>query len=652
MSKQPEVSAAPKPRSRTSLSARHTVLLALALGLLAGYVDVLVVIFKKYFWYPEHLFGTARDFPWSLPVAHAALMVVPGVLVVLANRLRAGLLSLHMAAWLFTALAFWGGLLRIPAHGAAILALAAGLGRPMSQAIAALAGRPIALRLVSAGLLFPLPLLFGALSVWPRVHESRQLAALPAAPPRAPNVLLVVWDTVRAYNLSAYGYPRETTPHLKAWARNGVRFKRVLATAPWTVPSHSSLFTGRWPFQLDTECRYALEAPVPTLAEYLRSRGYQTAGFAANTSCCSWESGLDRGFVHYEDYPVTPWKLFARTVPGRWLLKTLAAPGDAYARKWLDLESRDAEAVDNAFLAWLDARRRDRPFFAFLNLFDAHMPYISAPGYARRFSPRPKSAVGDQFLEDYAFLDKNKMEAQQIIFARDCYDECIAYMDDQFGRLLNELGRRGLLQDTLVVMASDHGEGFGDHLLFGHGSSVYLDQSWVPLAMAGPGVPTDQVVDGPVSLRDMAATVVDRLGLATDSPLPGRSLAAYWQAGNGEVATSPGLSQHAGLDAFRATPQGGPKREALQISLVDHGKHYLRDGKGVELLYDLHLDPFEETDLLKNGAGLSELDGFRRRMLEILSENRGSATSETAYLKAYRGWLESLVREPSRLSRR
>ena len=204
--------------------------------------------------------------------------------------------------------------------------------------------------------------------------------------------MLIVWDTVRASYTSLHGYPRDTTPNLSAWARKGVRFDRAVAPAPWTFPSHCSFFTGQWPFRNNSQWKYTLDASHPTLAEYLRSRGYQTAGFVANTECCNYETGLDRGFAHYEDYPLTPRSLLGRTVAGEWILKNLLSFGDYYDQKWIGLQSRGAREINDAFLDWLDRRRADRPFFAFLNDFDAHAPYIAPPGHQGRFGIRPGTA--------------------------------------------------------------------------------------------------------------------------------------------------------------------------------------------------------------------------------------------------------------------
>ena len=134
-----------------------------------------------------------------------------------------------------------------------------------------------------------------------RVKEWRE-AVRPFPPADSPNVLLIVLDTVRADHLSLYGYRRATSPTLARLAKRGIRFDEARATAPWTLPSHASMFTGRWPHELEVRWLAPLRWNFPTLAEYLGSQGYATAGFVANTLYCSYDTGLDRGFTHYEDY--------------------------------------------------------------------------------------------------------------------------------------------------------------------------------------------------------------------------------------------------------------------------------------------------------------------------------------------------------------
>src|SRR5262249_21087152 len=171
--------------------------------------------------------------------------------------------------------------------------------------------------------------------------------------------------------------------------------------------------------------------------------------------------------------------------------------------------------------------------------------------------------------------------------ARDCYDSCIAFLDEQLGRLLHELRGQGLLENTVVIITSDHGEGFGDHGRYGHLYSLYLEVTGVPLVILSPGAPAGAVVDSPVSLRDLPETVVELAGLTAGSPFPGRSLTGYWPSASvqqPEGVTSPAFSEKADATTFQPQPAGGQGDGALQMSLVAEGHHYLRDGAGTETL--------------------------------------------------------------------
>jgi arylsulfatase A-like enzyme len=498
------------------------------------------------------------------------------------------------------------------------------------------------------GLLAGLLVVFGSLSTGRQVlAERRALAKLPPAP-GARNVLLIVWDTVRAQDVTSYGYTRDTTPNLARWARTGVRYDFALAPAPWTLPSHSSLFTGRWPSELNTQCADHLDASTPTLAEYLAARGYQTAGFAANTSYASWESGLDRGFLHYEDYVLSPWTLLGRSLAGNWVLRHGFGRRDVSADKWVRLQSRDARGINEAFLTWLDGRRRDRPFFAFLNYFDAHAPYFPGPGTVGRFGVRPAGRRDYDFLAAFQSSGVKRASTREVAMLHDCYDDCLAYLDEQLGQLLERLRTQGLLDNTLVIITSDHGEAFGDHGLFGHKSSVFLDQVWVPLVAFGPGAPGGREVPYPVSLRDVPATVVDQLELSAGAPFPGQSLAAYWRLAPGESTptTSPALSEFVDPAVLRPSSRRPSRHRAMQMSLVARGQHYLRDGAGNEQLYELSVDPYEQGDLARTARGetpLAALEEFRRRLLRTLRGVTGAPPVEAAYLRDYRQELERVV---------
>ena len=220
----------------------------------------------------------------------------------------------------------------------------------------------------------------------------------PLPPSDSPNVLLLVLDTVRADRMSLYGYERRTTPVLERLAERGIRFDEARATAPWTLPSHASFFTGRWPHELDVQWLTPLRGNFPTLSEYLGSRGYATAGFVANTLYCSYETGLDRGFTHYDDYVLeklmplrTAWLVdhFMQLVSdlGVYVGRTLdVGPFRPMQESWIASlfvvdRRKDAGSVQREFVHWLSQRRKPaRPFFAFLNFYDAHAPYVLPPG--------------------------------------------------------------------------------------------------------------------------------------------------------------------------------------------------------------------------------------------------------------------------------
>jgi arylsulfatase A-like enzyme len=637
-----------KLASRIPVSALGTVLLAIALGLCGGYLDLVVIVYRKYFHNDLRYHWSGSDFPWSVPAVHAVLLGIAGVLVVVVNRVRPRPLSLRASAWLLATLAIWAALVRLPLYGVCTLLLAAGLARPISTAIESHIGRARHMRYACTFLIGLLIVLAALSSGRQAIRKYLAKSALPAPAAGARNVVLIVWDTVRASNLSVYGYGRNTSPNLVEWARQGVRYTLALAPATWTYPSHSCFFTGQWPYKLNSQWNYALDASYPTLAEYLASRGYHTVGFAANTRCCSYETGLDRGFVGYEDYPLTPLYLLGRTVAGSWILKHIIARGDFYATKWIDLQSRDANEINDAFLQWLQRERGDRPFFAFLNYYDAHDPYVPPAEHSGRFGIRPKTEEDYHFLFDFRDVPKEKKQIRNILMARDCYDDCIASLDQELGRLLGELRGRGLLENTLVVITGDHGESFGDHSVFRHGSALYLDQIAVPLVILSPDAPAGRTVNTPVSLRDLPATVVDQLGLTAGSPFPGHSLSALWSSEPRQVpvALTPSLSELAHANAFQRQPPNKLSREGLQMSLVNAGRHYIRDGTGAEQLYDLTRDPSELVNLADSAGGKQTVGDFRRILLETLTDEPGSIEVENAYLKPFRLWLKSLVPAP------
>ena len=351
----------------------------------------------------------------------------------------------------------------------------------------------------------------------------------------------------------------------------------------------------------------------------LAQHGYATAGFVGNTYYCNSWYGLDRGFLHYEDYYeqnviISPGEALRCSALGRWLIRLV---GTAYnVRPETANTPKNAERVNRDFLAWLDGNRGKRPFFAFLNYMDAHDPYLTPPGFDRHFGLKPESPADVETIRTWHHGRKPKDIARRdITLVSDAYDDCLAALDEQLGRLFAALEQNGVLDKTLVIVTADHGEEFGEHGLYGHGKSVYRPETQVPLLVFGPSgmrVPQGRTIAEPVSLRDVAATVVERLGLAGDSPLPGNSLASLWQpSANAPATHSPVLSEVAIKTKVSHNSHRAPALRGPMASLIADGNVYIRDATGREELYDVAGDPSESNNLASSPAARPVLERCR-----------------------------------------
>jgi arylsulfatase A-like enzyme len=623
----PEVRAAEGGAPAVGASPSTVVLMAIVIGLVAGWLDLALMVVNKRLIHGD-FYRLGESFVWLIPTGVAVLVLVPGMLLAAVARLRRRGIRPGVAVGVLAFVGFLDVCARLPLEVWASLPLSGGLAFQCARL--ADRRRPATVRWMRRAA----PWLVGALlavlvaqvggRAW---SDHRMTAALPPPPPpSARNVLLIVWDTVRAANLSLYGYGRRTTPNLERWAGRGARFDLALSTSSWTLPSHASLFTGRWPHELGVDWTSPMRPDVPTLAEYLAARGYDTAGFVANLDYCGRETGLARGFAHYEDYPIEPYEIFSRYVGlghrmeipswARLLEKVL----EKLSVRTPDLvprageHAKRGEAVDRAFLGWLSRRRGPRrPFFAFLNYNDAHSPYEVPDPSAPGFGLRPETCRDRLTLSHWNGLEKARLDPRDVRMAADIYDDGIAYLDRRLGALLDELGRRGALEDTLVIVTADHGEHLGDHLLFFHGCSLYRQLVQVPLVIVDPrAVPAGGVVAEPVSLRDIPATIVDLLGLGREAPFPGRSLARTWREAPGAPgrAAEP-LLMESSKPMFLVNEGREPAAKGPLKSLVGGRMHYIRAGDGSEELYNLETDPEERLNLAGAPAAGEVLRRFR-----------------------------------------
>lgn len=550
--------------------------------------------------------------PWMTLAGGLAVYMTVGSMLALAARLWPRIVPFRVAGAIFALVFLWGmnDVITIK-PGLAFMFLASCLAIAAARSAASLfilARRTLWLVAAIAACLVIGPLVSAA------VMEARANAALLPGSPVAPNVLLIVLDTVRAQNLSLHGYPRPTTPHLEQLARRGVCFDRAISTVSWTLPSHASLFTGRYPQELFHDLPHifdqAAEAPMDgtyaTLAEFLGGQGYRTAGVVANAVFCDRTYGLSRGFVHYVDYEMSLQQVIKSSV----IPRTLADWTAKALHRRMILARKDGLTVNTEFLRWLD-RSRGRPFFGFLNYMETHDPYDPPAPFAGRFSAADRPAAGS-----WAGMTPPSPNAASEM---DEYDCCLAALDRDLDLLLGQLDRRGLLADTIVIVTADHGEHFGEHGRFLHGDTLYLPVIHVPLLVVWPGrVPAGVRVHGPASLRNLPATIVDLLGLAAISPFPGSSLRGLWQG----TAASPAYSN---LDMCAKSSNTVRLR-----SLVDDRYHYIEGtGTPVQHLYDLEHDPAEERDLANTAEGRPVIEGAHA-LLERNQTNTAPGASGSA----------------------
>ncbi|MDX1579235.1 MAG: sulfatase, partial [Gemmatimonadota bacterium] len=524
--------------------------------------------------------GVSQDSLWMAPVTDMALFAGLAVTVAIGARALGRRLSLRAAVGLFAGLTLfiWIGQTGRAWTWAAAL-LAAGVGARFASTF--VPSRRIlnaACGIGAVGIAFVVV----ALAFTTRDRRLPDAVRTPAGgsgTTERPSVILIVLDTQRAESTGLYGSPRRTTPNLDRWAAEGIVFERAISPSSWTLPSHATMFTGLPNRELGTGVFTPLSPRYLTIAEFLRGEGYRTGAFVANLGFCSDFYGLDQGFEIYLDQPRSLTMLLTSAWLPRWLAGRLYAsrglPPDQIARK-------RAPEVSEEFLAWWD-RVGGEPYFAFLNYFDAHAPYAPPGSFATAFADElPYQWYGGD-------PEEGPRTPEEVAALETAYDSGIRYLDHHVGRLLDGLESRSALENTWVIVTSDHGESFGEHGQLGHMKSLYMTEIHVPLVIIPPKPLRGSTpwVETPVGLADLPATIAALVGKS--EAFPGTTL----------------------LD-----PRSGrPVRSELQgaggwRSIVADSLHYLRRPDGSEELYHLDRDPEERHDL----AGASGPGGALERL--------------------------------------
>jgi arylsulfatase A-like enzyme len=591
---------------RTAPSYRNVLTVALFCGLVAGVLEPIGIVLR--------LSNTAEGYRglgaylWWMPAtANLVWFAVLGSIGWALARLLPSLLSLKLLAGILACFGLMSSFRILDGHLGIVTVdiLAAGLAVRSTQRWGDRLERwmPRLRRAVAAGVV-AVATIAGGIEVTRATMERKGLASLPAVPSGTPNILVLVLDTVRAMNLSVYGYLRPTTPGLEALAARGTTFDRALTAAPWTRPAHASLFTGQWEHDHTADHEAPLDTRQPTLAEELGRLGYRTAGFTANLTHTARSSGVARGFLHYEDHRISIPQIAVAAATPRTIYRTLQGllpiPETRVNYEW-----KSSADVNRALLAWLD-RSGNQPFFVFANYMDAHSSYYPRPPFDTAFSspaypdPLPTRGVG---------IGMDRVRPMRP------YDQAIATIDHDIAELLRGLEERGLLENTIVVVTADHGEAFGEHGIYGHGSTLYMETVHVPLIVAWPGkVPAGLRVPDWVSTRALAATLVHLAAPAAHSPFPGLPLSRFWESDSARPETI-----FAGSGYASNNPDWYPTSKGHLNGILDRGIMLIREADDHRELYDPAADPWMRDDLF----GDERQDSTRVRLGAMLEQEVG-----------------------------
>lgn len=456
-----------------------------------------------------------------------------------------------------------------------------------------------------------------------------------------PDIVLLVLDTQRADRLSCYGYGRATSPHLDGLAEEGTRFVGAFSSAQWTMPSHASMFTGRYPSEHGlVESRSVLPASLPTLAERLAGGGYHTAAFCNNPLVGVVNNGLRRGFHSFLNYaglltsrpnqagprssPVGKYRqLFKRS-----LAALLGRVQDSFARSdlllalsftplmvplWqtaLSFKGNTARSLQDAARLLIERRglAAGQPAFAFLNLMGTHAPYHPNPRQLARFAPHvPTDPSARRYLrrfntDVYGWLaplaaplgpgDKATLDG--------VYDAEVADQDALVGRFVERLRSAGALDRTLLIVCADHGDHLGEKHLVGHSFAAFNEVVRVPLLIRDPAgdLPRGASPEGPVSLRRVFHTALAAAGLA-DEAERALSLAVTSDPDDGAVFVDAPPPQNV-VDLVRHRHPELLRRhgydEVCRAVIYDRHK-LITFGQRSRAVYNLCDDPAEAVDL-------------------------------------------------------
>jgi arylsulfatase A-like enzyme len=394
-------------------------------------------------------------------------------------------------------------------------------------------------------------------------------------PPARPNFILIVVDALRADRLHYAGYDEMASPNFDAFQRQSTWFANAYSTTSWTIPSMASLFLSRLASQ-HRVVKWGSKLPdeKTTLVEILREAGYRTGGWTANR-LMSRPRGFAQGFDEYK-LVIHP-KLRPDTPPGTEFAVAPASEVTRAALRWL----RQERAADS-----------HAPFFAYLHYLEPHTPYLCPEGSAEECKTEAANLTKRLLKEQWEFDDREND------FIGTLYDADVARMDEALGDLMRDLNARGFLKNTWVILTSDHGEHLGESGSYAHGTTLNQPVVHIPLLFSPPSR-EGSVVNVPVSLADVAPTILDLAGLEIPDIFGGRSLRSALEGGS--------LPRRPVVAELLAT---GPKPKPAfrhRFAVIDGSDALLMARDGTVQRFDLSEDPEQNRPLEASMGELGEL---------------------------------------------
>jgi arylsulfatase A-like enzyme len=389
----------------------------------------------------------------------------------------------------------------------------------------------------------------------------------------APNVILITLDTVRADHLGCYGYGRDTSPRIDALAKTATLYKRAVATSPWTVPTHASLFTGKFSFEHGAhgfkvkkgEINNANPLPMSqlTLSEVFAREGYMTGAFVANDVFLAPRWQLNQGFKTYR------------------VERLYAAELNEFVFQWL-------------------AVAQETPFFLFINYMDAHRPYNTRPqpGLSGVDVVRDQGELLDS-LYSVVMPGTGEVPAPLARKVIDQYDTAVRNLDEQIGLLIDRLELLGFYDNTVIILTSDHGEFFGEHHLVEHSKDLYEEVVSVPLIVKAPYQKKQKTEKTLVASTDIPYLIL--------SQFSGEKWVKHLDAfpdvpGNHEVVTE--LYYSRPRDLFN--PVWGYRFDRIRTAIYEWPYKYIYSSDGKHELFDLESNERETQNLLEQKPEIAE----------------------------------------------